>query len=162
MAEVMEGDDAFANHELVETVYGNDDPEDSYEAALGLIDSHPDLQLIMAPTTVGIREAAKAMQDEGLCGEVLVSGLGLQSEMREYTEAGCSPEFALWSFPDLGYLTYYVAYGLATGQIEAEEGVAFEAGRLGEFTVEADPGREGLLRVLMGPFKQFNIDNINE
>ena len=48
--------------------------------------------------------------------------LGLPDEMREYTQSGCAPEFALWSFVDLGYLAYYVAYGLATGQIEAAEG----------------------------------------
>ena len=161
MEEVLQGDD-YASLELVDTVYGNDDPEDSYEAALGLIDQHPDLGLIMAPTTVGIREAAKAMQDEGLCGEVLVSGLGLPSEMREYTEAGCAPEFALWSFADLGYLTYYVSYGLATGQIEAAEGVQFEAGRLGEYTIEADPTRDAGLRVLMGPFSVYDADNIGD
>jgi rhamnose transport system substrate-binding protein len=159
MEEVLAGDE-YSSLELVDTVYGNDDPEDSYEAALGLVDSHPDLELIMAPTTVGIREAAKAMQDEGLCGEVLVSGLGLPSEMREYTEAGCAPEFALWSFADLGYLTYYVSYGLATGQIEAAEGVQFEAGRLGDYTIESDPTRDAGLRVLMGPFTVYNADNI--
>lgn len=161
MEEVLQGDE-YGALELVDTVYGNDDPEDSYEAALGLVDSHPDLELIMAPTTVGIREAAKAMQDEGLCGEVLVSGLGLPSEMRAYTEAGCAPEFALWSFVDLGYLTYYVSYGLATGQIEAAEGVQFEAGRLGEYTIEDDPTRDNGLRVLMGPFTVYNADNVGD
>ena len=35
----------------------------------------------MAPTTVGIAAAAKAMQDEKLCDKVKVSGLGLPSEM---------------------------------------------------------------------------------
>ena len=64
----------------------------------------------MAPTTVGIVAAAKAMQDEGLCDKVKISGLGLPSEMVEYTTNGCAPEFALWSFVDLGYLTYYVTY----------------------------------------------------
>ena len=161
MEEVLQGDD-YSALELIDTVYGNDDPEDSYEAALGLVDSHPDLELIMAPTTVGIREAAKAMQDEGLCGEVLVSGLGLPSEMREYTEAGCAPEFALWSFADLGYLAYYVTYGLATGQIDASEGVQFEAGRLGEYTIETDPTRDTGLRVLMGPFTVYNADNVGD
>ena len=49
----------------------------SYNQALALVDKHPDLKLIMAPTTVGIAAAAKAMQDEGLCEKVKVSGLGL-------------------------------------------------------------------------------------
>ena len=109
MEEALAADDKYANLELVDTVYGNDDADESYNQALGLIDSHPDLELIMAPTTVGIAAAAKAMQDEGLCETVKVSGLGLPDEMREFTLNGCAPKFALWSFVDLGYLTYYAA-----------------------------------------------------
>ncbi|MDZ4717146.1 MAG: hypothetical protein SH847_01650 [Roseiflexaceae bacterium] len=63
---------------------------------------YPDLKLIMAPTTVGIAAAAKAMQDEKLCDKVKVSGLGLPAEMVSYTLNGCAPQFALWSFRDLG------------------------------------------------------------
>jgi rhamnose transport system substrate-binding protein len=159
--EVMAGED-FSNIEVVDTVYGNDETEESYNQALALVDQYPDLGLIMAPTTVGIAAAAKAMQDEGLCEQVRVSGLGRPDELREYTESGCAPEFALWSFVDLGYLTYYVTYGIATEQITAEEGVTFNAGRMGTYTIEADPTRDNGLRVLMGPFSVYNADNIGE
>ena len=159
--EVLAGDD-YSNIELVDTVYGNDESEESYNQALALVDQHPDLEVIMAPTTVGIAAAAKAMQDEGLCEDIKVSGLGLPDEMREFTESGCAPEFALWSFVDLGYLTYYVTYGIATGQIEAAEGATFNAGRMGTYTIEADPTRDAGLRVLMGPFTVYNADNIGE
>jgi rhamnose transport system substrate-binding protein len=91
-----------------------------------------------------------------------VSGLGLPDEMREYTESGCAPEFALWSFVDLGYLTYYVTYGIATEQITAEEGVTFNAGRMGTYTIETDPTRDNGLRVLMGPFSVYNAENLGE
>src|SRR5918999_328076 len=70
-------DPKYANLELVDTVYGDDDSEKSYDEALGLVDKHPNLKLIMAPTTVGIAAAGKAMTDEGLCNKVKVSGLGL-------------------------------------------------------------------------------------
>jgi rhamnose transport system substrate-binding protein len=159
--EVMAGED-YADIEIVGTVYGNDEPDESYNQALALVDQYPDLELIMAPTTVGIAAAAKAMQDEGLCDDVKVSGLGLPDEMRAFTESGCAPEFALWSFVDLGYLTFYVTYGLATDQIEAADGVTFEAGRMGTFTIETDPTRDAGLRVLMGPFSVYNEDNIAE
>ncbi|MGH8943277.1 MAG: substrate-binding domain-containing protein [Acidimicrobiia bacterium] len=149
----------YANLELVETVYGNDVAEDSVTAALGLVDSHPDLELIMAPTTVGIVAAAQAMTQEGLCETIKVSGLGLPEEMAPYVESGCAPEFALWSFVDLGYLAYYVAYGIATEQIVAEEGATFVAGRMGEFEITADPTRDAGLRVLMGPFSVYNAEN---
>ena len=149
----------YANLELVETVYGNDVAEDSVTAALGLVDSHPDLELIMAPTTVGIVAAAQAMTQEGLCETIKVSGLGLPEEMAPYVESGCAPEFALWSFVDLGYLAYYVAYGIATEQIAAEEGTTFVAGRMGEYEITADPTRDAGLRVLMGPFSIYNAEN---
>lgn len=158
--EVLAGPD-YASIELVDTVYGNDDADESYNQALGLIDAHPDLKLIMAPTTVGIAAASKAMQDEGLCDQVKVSGLGLPDEMKEYTEAGCAPQFALWSFVDLGYLSFQAAHGIATGAFEAEEGVTFEAGRMGEYTIEADPTREGTLRIVMGPFTVYDESNVD-
>jgi rhamnose transport system substrate-binding protein len=162
MQEVLETDETYANLELVDIVYGNDQSEDSYNEALGLVDRYPDLQLIMAPTTVGIAAAAQAIQHEGLCGEVLVSGLGLPAEMQGFVEAGCAQEFALWSFHDLGYLTYYVSYLLASGALEGEVGETFEAGRMGTYTIEADPTREDAKRVLMGPFSLYNVDNLDE
>jgi rhamnose transport system substrate-binding protein len=154
-------DPEYEGIELVDTVYGNDDADESYNQALGLVDSHADLELIMAPTTVGIAAAAKAMTDEGLCDQVKVSGLGLPEEMREYTGSGCAPQFALWSFVDLGYLTYFATYGIAAGQIEAVEGQAFVAGRMGEYTIETDPTRDQGLRIVMGPFTVYDAENID-
>jgi rhamnose transport system substrate-binding protein len=153
-------DPKYSKLELLDVVYGNDQSEDSYNQALALVDKYPDMELIMAPTTVGIAAAAKAMQDESLCDKVKVSGLGLPAEMVSYTLNGCAPEFALWSFTDLGYLTYYVTYLIATGQMEAADGVKFEAGRMGEYTITKDPTRDAGLRVLMGPFTVYNKDNV--
>jgi rhamnose transport system substrate-binding protein len=155
-------DPKYANLKLVDTVYGNDDSEKSYDEALGLVDKHPNLKLIMAPTTVGIAAAGKAMTDEGLCDKVKVSGLGLPNEMKEYTLSGCAPKFALWSFKDLGYLAFYAAYGIATDQVEAEAGAKFEAGRLGDYTIQKDPTRDNGLRILMGPFTEYDKSNVEE
>jgi rhamnose transport system substrate-binding protein len=150
----------YASIELVDTVYGNDDSDESYNQALALVDAHPDLKLIMAPTTVGIAAAAKAMQDEGLCETVKVSGLGLPDEMRSYTENGCAPKFALWSFVDLGYLTFQATYGLVNGDFEAEEGATFTAGRMGDYTIQKDPTRDAGLRIVMGPFTVYDESNV--
>ena len=153
-------DPKYANMKLVDTVYGDDQSEVSYNRALALVDSHPNLKLIMSPTTVGIQASAKAMQDEGLCDKVKVSGLGLPAEMVSYTMNGCAPEFALWSFVDLGYLTYYTSYMLATGKITGAVGETFTAGRMGDYTIEEDPGRAGAKRILMGQFTVYNKDNV--
>jgi rhamnose transport system substrate-binding protein len=153
-------DPKYADVELVETVYGDDQSEKSYNQALALVDKYPDLEVIMAPTTVGIAAAAKAMQDEDLCDQVKVSGLGLPSEMVSYTLNGCAPQFALWSFVDLGYLTYYTSYLLGTGAIQGAEGEQFEAGRMGTYTIEKDPTRDAGIRVLMGPFTIYDETNV--
>jgi rhamnose transport system substrate-binding protein len=161
LEEVLADDDNYSSLELVDTVYGNDQSEESYNQALALVDKHPDLEVIMAPTTVGIAAAAKAMQDEDLCDRIKVSGLGLPSEMVSYTLNDCAPQFALWSFVDLGYLTYYTSYLLGTGALRGEEGEKFEAGRMGEFEITDDPTRDGDgLRVLMGPFKVYDKTNV--
>lgn len=156
----LASNDKYKGIELVDTVYGDDQSEVSYNRALALVDKYPDLGLIMSPTTVGIQASSKAMQDEGLCDKVKVSGLGLPSEMVSYTMNGCAPEFALWDFRDLGYLTYYTAYGIATGQLKGELGESFNAGRMGDYTIEEDPGRPGAKRILMGPFTVYTKDNV--
>ncbi len=74
--------------------------------------------------------------------------------MRPYVEDGTVEAFALWNPGDLGYLATYAAAALANGDITGAEGDTFEAGRLGEYTVEAD----GVV-VLGEPFV-FNADNI--
>lgn len=159
MQEALKGD-KYKDLKLMDTVYGDDQSEKSYNAALALVDKHPGIKLIMAPTSVGIVAASKAMQDEKMCDKVKVSGLGVPAEMVSYTMNGCAPEFALWSFVDLGYLTYYTSYMLATGAIKGEVGEEFAAGRMGNFKIEKDPTRAAGNRVLMGDFTVYNKDNV--
>lgn len=159
MDEALKGE-KYAGLKHIDIVYGDDQSEVSYNRALALVDKHPNMGLIMAPTSVGIVSAAKALQDEDLCDTIKVSGLGVPAEMVSYTMNDCAPEFALWSFVDLGYLTYYTSYLLATGQIKGEVGESFEAGRMGPYTIEKDPTRDAGSRVLMGPFTVYNKDNV--
>ncbi len=159
MEEALKGD-KYAGLDHVDIVYGDDQSEVSYNRALALVDKHPDMGLIMAPTSVGIQAAAKAIQDEGLCDQIKISGLGVPAEMVTYTLDGCAPEFALWDFVDLGYLTYYTSYLIATGQMQGEIGETFEAGRMGSYTIEKDPTRDTGARVLMGPFTVYTKDNV--
>lgn len=153
-------DPKYAGLNHVDIVYGDDQSEVSYNRALALVDKYPNLGLIMSPTSVGIVAASKAMQDEELCDKVKVSGLGVPAEMVTYTMNGCAPEFALWDFVDLGYLTYYTSYLLATGQMAGEVGESFTAGRMGDYTIEKDPTRDAGSRVLMGPFTVYTKDNV--
>ena len=86
--------------------------------------------------------------------------------MVEYTLNGCAPEFALWSFVDLGYLTYYVAYLLATGAHRGRRGRDVRRRPpMGDYTCSRSPPTRPArtsraLRVLMGPFTVYNTENV--
>ncbi|MBU5424133.1 rhamnose ABC transporter substrate-binding protein [Cellulomonas hominis] len=141
---------------LVDTVYGNDDDQTSFDKTAALLQSHPDLKGIISPTTVGIAAAARYVSTSDYKGKVAITGLGTPNQMREYVEDGTVTEFALWNPEDLGYLAAYAANALVTGEITGEEGDTFEAGDLGEFTVDADA------TVLLGDPYRFNADNIGD
>jgi len=146
----------YPDIELVDTVYGDDDDQTSFDKTAALLQSHPKLKGIISPTTVGISAAARYLSDSDKKGKVALTGLGTPNQMREYVKNGTVTEFALWNPEDLGYLAAYVAKALADGDIKGEEGDTFEAGRLGEYTVGANG------EVLLGePFK-FNKGNIAE
>lgn len=155
MEEVLQ-EDEYQGLELVDTVYGDDEDEKSYNEAIGLMTTYPDLEVIIAPTTVGIAASARAVEDQGRVGEVLVTGLGTPNQMREYVNSGASPAFALWNPSDLGYLAIYTLNALATGEIEGNPGDTFEAGKLGSYTVEDDG------TVLLGTPTVFDADNIDD
>ncbi|GAA4775660.1 rhamnose ABC transporter substrate-binding protein [Microbacterium gilvum] len=141
---------------LVETVYGDDDDQTSFDKTAALLQSHPDLEGIISPTTVGIAAAARYIQTSDFQGEVAVTGLGTPNQMREYVEDGTVTAFALWNPEDLGYLSAYAAQALIAGDITGAEGDTFEAGDLGEYTVGAD----GV--VLLGDPFVFDADNIGD
>ncbi|MCK8463748.1 rhamnose ABC transporter substrate-binding protein [Aliiroseovarius sp. S1339] len=121
---------------VVATVYGDDLADKSYREATGLMQSYPDLDAIIAPTSVGIVAAAQAVADAGKIGEVNVTGLGLPSEMAGAIESGASKSFAIWNPIDLGYSATYIAHALASGAAAAEPGAEISIGRVGTITLD--------------------------
>ncbi|GAK49734.1 Rhamnose ABC transporter, rhamnose-binding protein [Candidatus Moduliflexus flocculans] len=151
----------YKDIELVGVVYGDDVREKSYNEALGLFKSYPDLKGIISPTTVGIAAAARAVTDQNLIGKVMVTGLGMPSEMKEYVLNGASPVFGIWNPIDLGYLNAYIALRLANKEITGKPGEEFDAGRLGHYKVEVQEGVTNGLVYLGGLFR-FDKSNIEE
>lgn len=126
----------YPNIEVVATVYGDDLADKSYRETQALIQSYPDLDAIIAPTSVGIVAAAQAVADAGKIGQINVTGLGLPSEMAGAVESGASKSFAIWNPVDLGYATTMIAYHLAHGDATAEPGATIEMGRMGTATLD--------------------------
>jgi len=145
----------YANMKLVGTVYGDDLADKSYREAQGLFKSYPNLKGIIAPTSVGIVAAAKAVVDAGLVGKVFVSGLGLPSEMKGAVKAGATDTFAIWNPIDLGYSATMIAALIATGKATGAPGSSIHAGRMGDIKID-DKGEAAMSDPFT--FDKGNID----
>jgi len=141
---------------VVATVYGDDLSDKSYREAQGLMTAHPGLKAIIAPTSVGIVAAAQAVADAGKVGDVLVTGLGLPSEMAAHVDSGASKSFAIWNPIDLGYAATMISYNLAEGNVEAIAGGDIPMGRLGAVSLS-----DALDGAMSDPFV-YDSSNIND
>ena len=161
MKTIMEGDDKYSKLELVDVVYGDDEPQKSTDQTAALLQNYKDLKVICAPTTVGIAAAAKYLQDNGSACKL--TGLGLPSEMLEYTgaddEHSC-PYFYLWDMQGLGKLSALTTIALINDEITGAVDETFTAGDLGDYTITA--ADDGGTEVVLGAPLEFNPDNIEE
>lgn len=126
----------YSGLKLVNVVYGDDQTDKSYREALGLFKSYPNLKAIVAPTTVGIAAAGKAVTDEKKTGQVWVTGLGLPSEMAGHVKSGAVKSFAIWNPIDLGYSAIHIAHGLVKGTVKGAAGEKVKMGRVGTATLD--------------------------
>lgn len=146
----------YSKLKLVKVAYGNDDDQKSFQEAQGLMQSYPNLKVIVAPTTVGIAAAARYIGSSSYKGKVAVTGLGLPNQMRQYVKDNTVKVFALWNPADIGYLAAYAGAALASGQISGKEGDKFSAGKLGDYTI----GKDG--EIVLGPPTEFTAANIDK
>jgi rhamnose transport system substrate-binding protein len=146
----------YSKLKLVDTVYGDDDDQKSFQEAQGLLAKHPNLKGIISPTTVGVAAAGRYLSGSTYKGKVQLTGLGTPNQMKAYVKDGTVKAFALWNPADLGYLAAYAGASLASGVIKGKEGDKFKAGKLGEFTV----GKDGT--ILLGDPFTFNAGNVDQ
>ncbi len=129
--------------EVVATVCGDDLADKSYREATGPMQTDPSLDAIIAPTSVGIVAAARAVEDAGKVGQVDVTGPGLPSEMAGAIESGASKSFAIRNPIDLDYSATMRADQLATGAAQAGPGAEVPMGRM--VTLTPDDASEGAM-----------------
>lgn len=161
MKEILE-DDQYADLNLVETAYGDDEYQKSIDQTLALLDNYPDLKLINCPTTVGLAAAAKVITDEGLQGEVIITGLGLPSEMAEFMGEGdvATPYMFLWNPIDVGKVSAYTLIEMVNGELTGALGESFEAADGNTYEV-SDDGAGGT-EIIVGPPFKFDASNIED
>ena len=158
MKTILAGD-KYKGLKLVDTVYGDDDPQKSTTQAQALLQAHPNLKVIVAPTTVGILAAAQVVSQQKKSDSIKVTGLGFPNDMKPYVHDGTTPVFGLWSVPDLGYLAYTVADKLVKGEITGKEGETFTVPSLNNgqpYTI----GKDSV--VTLGPAFKFDASNVDQ
>jgi rhamnose transport system substrate-binding protein len=155
MQEVLATNDKYANMELVTIVYGDDDPQKSTTETEVLLSNYPDLEGIIAPTTVGVAAAAQVVENQGKADEVAVTGLGTPNQMRRFIENGTVEAFQLWAPDEQGRAAAYLAVALVNNNLMGEVGESFDVPGLGTLEIRDDRivlPREGLTT--------FNAENI--
>jgi rhamnose transport system substrate-binding protein len=150
----------YKNMKLVKIYYGNDNPAQSRAATVAMLQAYPKLRGIESPTTVGISSAAQYLSTSKYKKKVVLTGLGLPSQMKKYVHNGTVTAFALWNPEDLGYLAGYAVSALAEGKLKAEVGQSFTAGKLGKYTIVKGP--DGRPQVILGPPYTFTIKNVDK
>ena len=149
-------DAKYKDMELVDVVYGNDEPQKSTTETEALLAKYPDLRGIISPTTVGVAAAAQVVESAKRADQVQVTGLGTPNQMRRFIKNGTVKAFALWSPYDEGYLAGHLAFQIASGKLKPAPGAKFTAGTLGE--------REFRDKnvVITGPPVTFTTENIDK
>jgi len=150
----------YKNMQLVKIYYGNDNPAQSLQATESMLQAYPNLKGIESPTTVGISSAAQYLDHSKYKNKVVLTGLGLPSQMKKYVLDGTVTEFALWNPQNLGYLAGYAVASIASGLIKGNVGEKFDAGKLGSYTIVKGP--DGRPQVILGPPFVFNKKNVTK
>ena len=157
MKVIIDGNDKYSKLNWVETVYGDDEAQKSTDEMQNLMTKYPNLKVVCCPTTVGILAAAKVVANDPSCG-IKIAGLGLPSEMKDYTGDGkACPYMYLWNPIDVGNCAAYIIKAIADGKAGAI-GTSFTADN--GTTYEVMAGDPAAAQIIVGPPFAFTGENI--
>jgi rhamnose transport system substrate-binding protein len=142
--------------DLVKVAYGDTAVNTTTTVVDGLLQEYPKLKALIVPDSISLPTAAGILDQKGLKGKILLTGLSLPSQMKKYVANGTVPKFALWNVTNLGYLSYYAAYLLSEHKITNKPGTSFRAGKLGKFKINKQHV------IVLGPPQIFTKQNINQ
>jgi rhamnose transport system substrate-binding protein len=146
--------DKYPEMSIASVEPGEEDLQLGIDITKNYLRANPDTAGVFGITSVALPGAAEAVEQEGLTGEVAVTGLSTPNDMKPYLESGAVEKFVLWNPVDLGYLAVHVANAQLEGNLPKSG--TFEAGRLGEVEMIAED------EVLLGPPLVFTPENIDK
>ena len=161
----------YPKMQLVDIRYGLGKPAESFSVAQDLINKFQgQLDAIVAPTVVALPKVAEAVEQAGLTGKIVITGMSTPKDMKEFVKRGTVKTFVLWNPVDLGYLAVYVAQASLAGTLKDNATEAkLPAGRLGTRDAVAsleDITAKGPLTlknvIVLGDSFRFTMDNIDQ
>jgi len=161
----------YPKMQLVDMRYGQNKPTESFNAAQDLINKFRDqLDAIVVPSVVALPKVAEAVEQAGLTGKIVVTGMSTPNQIREFVKRGTVKTVVLWNPVDLGYLAVYAAQASLAGTLGDNATQAkVPAGRLGtrdavvslnDITAKGPLTLKNVI-VLGDPFR-FTKDNIDQ
>jgi rhamnose transport system substrate-binding protein len=161
----------YPKMQLVDIGYGLNKPAESLSAAQDLISKYRgQLDAIVAPSVVALPKVAEAVEQAGLTGKIVVTGMSTPNQIREFVKRGTVKTVVLWNPVDLGYLAVYAAQASLAGTLKDDATHAkLPAGRLGtrdavasleDITAKGPLSLKNVI-VLGDPFL-FTKDNIDQ
>ncbi|MEI8282365.1 MAG: substrate-binding domain-containing protein [Armatimonadota bacterium] len=123
-------DPKYSKMKLVDTVYGNDEPQKSSTEMEGLLSKYPNLKGVLSPTSVGLAAAAQVLDNSGLYptgpkaknGGIHLTGLSTPNQLKKYVTKGVIEGFQLWSPKDMGTLAAYLGTSAKRKKIDLKFG----------------------------------------
>lgn len=145
----------YPDIEVVGGIRHTADSEEALSEAEDLLTAHQDLEGLIAIPSTAVPGVAQAVQNADLAGEVAVIGYGSPNTAREFVKNGVMETTVLWDVHDLGYLTVWAMYHLATGGELDDENEVPGLDDPVEYDREND-------RLILGPPTVFDESNIDD
>lgn len=151
-------EDQYSKMELVAVEYSDDIRDKAIEQAKALLISYPNLKGIIGTTSTAMPAAGMVIQDQGLVGQIKITGSGLPSESAEYIRSGAIDEIFLWDVTDLGIFMALVTRALVTGELTGAVGETIDMSdyELPVYEIEKEN------QLIFGEIYLINKDNIDD
>jgi len=154
----------YAKMRLVDTVYGDDEPQKSTTEMEALLSKHPNLRGVISPTSVGLAAGAQVLELSGAfpggpraTGKgVQLTGLSTPNQLKKFVKNGVVTAFQLWAPYNEGYLATYVGTQIKQKKLTPAAGASIETPKLGKKTFSDK------LEVIAGPVEKFDKTNIDK
>lgn len=126
----------YPSWELVTTEFGESDAQLSLQIGESILDTYPDIDVIICPDSTALPAMAQAMKNKGKNkNDVVVTGFATPNSMRDFLKDDTIPNHGLWDVKVQGALAVYIAKYLAEGN-ELKVGDKVNVPGIGEVEVQ--------------------------